>query len=146
MGLITAMNSWLFNVTDFLLGKSVIFIIILGWFLIITGLIFLLQPDKARVNLARKGAGAAKWVLTIVLIYLILFGFSLAGKAGTNLAGSIALAGAILLIWAYFYLIKKSYDFLTKKLALVPVPALKVYALVQLAVGILMVTLQRRIW
>lgn len=146
MGLITAMNSWMFNVTDFLLGKSAIFIVIFGWFLVITGLIFLLQPDKARGNLARKGAGAVKWVLTIVLIYLVLMGFSFAGKVGTNLAGSIALAAAVLLVWAYFYLIKRSHEFLTKKLALVPVLVLKVYAVLQLAVGLLMVTLHKRFW
>jgi hypothetical protein len=145
MALINAIKNWMFGVTNFLVGHSVFFIVILGWFFVITGLIFLAQPEKARKKLIGQGAGTIKWALRIAVIYLALLALSLGGKVG-GLAGSISLAAVVLLIWAYFYLIKRSTDVLTQKFALIPVPALKIYAVVQIAVGILMIMLHKRIW
>jgi len=146
MAFITAVKNWMFNATNFLIGHSVIFIVIFGWFLVITGLIFLSQPEKARIKLIREGERIIKGVLTFILIYLVLLAFSLGSKTGSGLAGSISLAVVVLLVWGYFLSIKRSVSFLTQKLALVPVPALKVYALAQVAVGVLMITLHKRIW
>jgi hypothetical protein len=146
MALITAVKNWMFNFTNFLMGHSVIFIVIFGWFLVITGLIFLAQPEKARKKLIAQGAGMIKGALTVAAIYLALLVLSLGGKVGTGLAGSISLAMVVVLVWAYFYLIKRSSEILTQKFALVPVSALKIYAIVQTAVGILMITLHKRIW
>jgi hypothetical protein len=146
MAFLTAIKNWMFGVTNFLIGHSVFFIVIFGWFLVITGFVFLAQPEKARKKLILQGAGFIKGLLTVALIYLALLSFSIGGKVGTGLAGSISLAAVVLLVWAYFYLIKRSREFLTQKLALVPVSALKMYAVVQIVVGILMATLHKRIW
>ncbi len=144
--LIASINSFFYKITNFALGKTVIFIVILGWFLVITGIIFLVQPEKARKKLVSQGLGTVAWGLRLALIYVFLLSLSLAGKINGTLSTLFVIAVLIGLIWTYFYVMKKSLKLITEKLALLSVKTLKGYALVQIIVGALMIMLHRRIW
>jgi hypothetical protein len=135
-----------YKFTNFLIGKTAFFIVFLGWFLIITGLIFLFRPEKARANLVGKGLGTIKWGLSIALVYVALLALSLAGRVSGALSAVISIGTIVGLIWLYFYLTNKSLKILTEKIALVPVHGLRIYAVVQIIIGILMIILHRRIW
>jgi hypothetical protein len=146
VALISSIKGLSYKFTNFLIGKTAFFIVILGWFFVITGLIFLFRPEKARANLVGQGMGTIKWVLYIALIYIALLVLSLAGRLGGALSGAISIGTIVGLVWLYFYLTKKSLKVLTDKIALVPVRGLRTYAIVQVIVGVLMITLHRRFW
>jgi hypothetical protein len=144
--LITYFQNLSFKLTNFLIGKTVFFIVILGWFFVITGLVFLLRPEKARTNLVGQGLGTIKWGLRIVLVYVALLALSLAGRLNASISGVISIGVVVGLIWLYFHLTKKSLKILQEKFALIPIAGLKTYAVVQIIVGVLMITLHRRFW
>jgi hypothetical protein len=125
VALINFINNLSFKFTNFLIGKTVFFIVILGWFFVITGLIFLLRPEKARADLVGQGLGTIKWGLRIALIYVALLALSLAGRLSGSLSASISIGVIVGLIWLYFHLTKKSLKVLTEKFALIPITALR---------------------
>jgi hypothetical protein len=145
-GLITFIKNLSYNLTNFLIGKAAFFIVILGWFFVIMGLIFLIRPEQARASLVKRGLGTIKWGLSFALFYVALLALSLIGRIGGGLSAFLSIGVIIALVWLYFYLTGKSLKVLREKIALVPVKGLRVYAVIQIVVGILMITLQRRIW
>ena len=112
----------------------------------ITGIIFLTQPEKARLKLISQGIGTVGWALRLAAIYIFLLALSLAGKIGGGLSTLLVIAVLVGLIWGYLYLMRKSAKLFTEKLALLPINTLKGYALIQIIVGALMIMLHRRIW
>ncbi|MBM3251745.1 MAG: hypothetical protein FJZ11_03080 [Candidatus Omnitrophica bacterium] len=144
--IISLFKRTLFKLINFLLGKTKIFIFVLGWFLVITGSIFLIQPERARNKLIMIGFGFLKWYLLIIAIYLGMMMISFSEK--TQLIGMkiSTLAAVIAVIAAYFLLKKKTYNSLTEKFAKIPIGFLKIFACIQIAVGTLMLILEKRIW
>jgi uncharacterized protein YjeT (DUF2065 family) len=125
-------------------GGLKIFIIILGWILIISGVIFLLRPEKARNKLLAKGFGIIKGLLALAALYLIMLSISLAGKAG-GVFIILSLLGALAIIAVFFKVKKKTYLQLQEQFKKIPVRFLRIYAFVQIIVGVLIVVLKRRI-
>lgn len=134
------------KLVDALLGRTKIFIIIFGWFLVATGVIMLLRPDKARKTLLGQGFGYVKWPMRILLVYLILLLLPLVFSAQAIWMQGLALAGIILSVAGFVIFKKKAYSKLSEWLYKVPIPYLKGYACLQIAVGALMLIFQRRIW
>jgi uncharacterized protein YjeT (DUF2065 family) len=125
-------------------GGLKIFIIILGWILIISGVIFLLRPEKARNKLLAKGFGIIKGLLALAAVYLIMLSISLAGKAG-GVFIILSLLGALAIIAVFFKVKKKTYLQLQEQFKKIPVRFLRIYAFIQIIVGVLIVVLKRRI-
>jgi len=146
MYMISFIKKWFFKLVNFLFGKSKIFIIILGWFLVITGAIFLLNPQKARNKLLGHGLGFLKGPLLFITIYLVMLLISLGWNTQATVLKILSLLGAIIIVKLYFSLKKKTYQKLAEKFALIPMPVLKSFAYIQIVVGGLMLILQRRIW
>ncbi len=127
-------------------GKTRIFIIILGWFLVITGLFMFFKPEKAKKTLTRQGFRIARFYITALVIFLIMFLISFGTENRGALPVIIMIAGIIILIKAYLLLKKKTLVKINTWAEKLPVKVLKIYAIVQTAVGIAMLIFQRRIW
>jgi uncharacterized protein YjeT (DUF2065 family) len=135
-----------FKLVNFIFGKTTIFVVIIGWYLVITGLLFLVKPDKARARLASSGFGIAK--LNILLICFFLWG--VLAKLSQSLSGSVqiivfwgGLVGlGVLFFWARSAA-KKKLAALAQRL---PAKTVIWFAWGQVVVGGLMVYLQRRLW
>lgn len=125
-------------------GRFKFFIVILGWILIISGIIFLLNPEKARNKLLKRGFKIIKGFLLLLAIYLIIASFSLAGKV-SGISTILSLVLAIAIIVAFFKLKKKTYLHLQEQFIKIPIRFLKVYAVIQIIIGILMIVLKHRI-
>lgn len=132
------------KVSNLIFGRFKIFIIILGWVLIISGGILLIKPEKARNNLLGQGFGIIKGLLVLAAIYLILFFISLAGKTA-GILNILSLLGVLAVIVGFFMLKKKTYLKLQEQFQKVPVNFLRIYAVIQIIIGILMVVLKRRV-
>jgi len=91
-----------------------------------------------------QGFGIIKGFLVIIVIYLVLFLISLSGKAHGVLSVLILLA-VLAVVFAFFKLKKKTFLKLQEKFKKIPVKILRIYALIQIIVGILMVLLKYRI-
>jgi hypothetical protein len=131
---------------NFLLGKTVFFITILAWFLVITGAIFLWKPERARKKLIGMGFGPVKWMLLLAVVYVagILIGWT--GKL-SGLLGIVLLVVVILgSIKVYLLFKKKLYNKFLEWFAKIPVKQLKVFAAIQILIGCLMLIFKRRIW
>lgn len=141
--LLSLIKNWFLKLINLLFGKTRIFIIILAWFLIITGALFLAQPERARKKIVGYGFGFLKWPLLSLVVYAGMFLVSLGFKKSGILIASL---GIIFIIWAYFFLKKKTYKKLEEQFAKIPIKFLKIFAVIQITVGALMLILQRRIW
>jgi hypothetical protein len=142
--LILAIGNMFSKVTNFLFGKMKIFAIILGWILIISGIIFLLKPEKARNKMLGQGFGIIKGFLVLIAIYLILFLISLAGKTHGVLSILIVLILLVVIV-AFFKLKKKTFIKLQEQFKKIPVKILRIYAVIQIIIGVLMVLLKHRV-
>jgi len=131
---------------NFLFGKTGIFITILAWFLITTGVWFLFRPERARRKLVGMGFGPVKWILLIVCIYLVTILLSLSEKLSGNLALVLVIVIIISAVRFYFILKKKLYNKLAAWFSKIPMKHLKILAIIQIAVGCIMLALKRRIW
>ena len=144
--IIAYIQKFSFKLVNFIFGKTTVFVVLIGWYLMITGILFLVNPDKAREKLAGSGFGIAK--LNILLICFFLWGLLV--KFSQSLSGTVqtavslgGLAGLILLFfWARAAAKKK----LTALAQRIPVKVLTWFAWGQVVVGGLMVYLQRRLW
>lgn len=132
------------KLSNFFFGRLKIFIIILGWILIIFGVIFLLKPEKARNKLLAQGFGIIKGLLVLAAIYLIISSISLAGRTA-GILSILCLLGAVAVIIAFLKLKKKTYLKLQEQFQKIPVNFLRIYAVIQIIIGVLMVVLKRRI-
>lgn len=135
-----------FRITNFLIGHTPFFIFIFGWFLIITGFLFLTQPEKARKKLLHQGSYVAFGAMRILIIYIALLVLGLGWKFSTTASITISLLVVILLIKLFFSLKKIIFRKFQERFALIPISTLRIYAWGQVIVGTLMLMLGRRIW
>jgi uncharacterized protein YjeT (DUF2065 family) len=135
-----------FKIINFLIGKTPLFIFILGWFLIITGLLFLTQPEQARRKMLSQGFGVVIGFVRFAAIYVALLLLGLGWRFSHILPKIISMGLVVVLIKIFFMFKKKTFKKFEEKFALIPLPALKTYAWIQVIVGTLMVMLGKRIW
>jgi uncharacterized membrane protein YuzA (DUF378 family) len=135
-----------FKLVNFIFGKTPIFVVIIGWYLVITGLLFLAKPDKARAKLVSSGFGIVK--LNILLICFFLWG--ILAKLSQALSGTVqtivffgGLAGLLMLFFWVRAAAEKKLTALANRL---PIKVIMWFAWGQVIVGGLMVYLQRRLW
>ena len=138
----TIIKNLIYKFINFIFGKTKIFITILGWFLVITGVFMLLKPERARNKLIGMGFGQIKGVILIIDIYLVSLLISLSSKIGPIMV----LAGIIAIIFSYFLLRNKVLSKIKEKFAKIPVKILKVFAGIQISIGVLMFVFLVRIW
>jgi len=137
----------LFNkIFNKLFGKAEIFIIILGWFLLITGIWMLWRPEKARKSLAGQGFGQAKFYLLLLSLFLGMLLFSFGMKTNGILAKIVMIVGLVALARAYFLFKKKAAQKISAWVEKVPIKFLKIYAVIQTIIGAAMLLLKKRIW
>jgi hypothetical protein len=129
-----------------LFGKTHIFIVLLGWFLIITGIFMLWKPEKARKSLAGRGFGLIKGYLFILAMFLGALLIAAANKLNGLLALVILIAGIVFLVKAYLFLKKKISNKIREWLQKVPIPYLRYYAVIQIAIGMAMLAFRKRIF
>ncbi len=144
--IITYIQNLSFKLVNIIFGKTTIFVVLIGWYLVITGLLFLVKPDKARTSLVGSGFGIVK--LNILLICFFLWGvFSKLSQALSGALQTIVffggLAGLIVLFFWARAAAKKKLAALAERL---PIKVLLWFAWGQVVVGGLMVYLQRRLW
>jgi uncharacterized protein YjeT (DUF2065 family) len=141
---------WLKNLVvralNFLFGKTGIFITILGWFLVVTGILFLSRPEWARNKLLSHGFGIFKSYLKLCTAYAALLLISAALNTKNTILAVACALGVLGLFAGFFFLKKKAYEKLAMQFGRIPPGALKIFAWIQIAVGALMLLLQRRIW
>jgi len=144
--IITYIQNLSFKLVNFIFGKTTIFIILIGWYLIITGLLFLAKPDKARARLAGSGFGIVK--LNILLICFFLWG--VIAKVSQKLSGGIQtlvfFGGLFALIVFFFWSRRAAKKKLIALAGQLPLKVLIWFSWAQVVVGVLMVYLQRRLW
>ncbi len=144
--LIAYIKGYSFKLATFIFGKTRIFVVIIGWYLLISGMLFLANPNKAREKLVSSGFGVVK--LNILLICFFLWGVVV--KLSQALSGTVqtivflgGLAGLLMLFfWARAAAKKK----LTALASRLPVKVLTWFAWAQVVVGGFMVYFQRRLW
>jgi len=146
MSILLYLKSLIVKVINKLFGRTRIFIIILGWFLLLTGIWMLLRPEKAKVSLAGQGFGIVKGYLLMLTLFVGMFLVSLSSKMSGVLSLLILIAGILLLVRAYFLLKKKAAHKITAWIQKVPIKYLKIYATIQTLIGALILILHRRIW
>ena len=129
-----------------LFGKTHIFIILLGWFLIITGILMFWKPEKARKSLAGRGFGLVKGYIFILAIFLGSLLISAANKFNGLLALVILICGIIFLIKGYLFLKKKISNKIQLWMQKVPLSYLRGYAVIQTAIGVAMLVFRKRIY
>jgi hypothetical protein len=146
MAIITYIQSFSFKLVNFIFGKTAVFVVLIGWYLAITGLLFLVKPDKARAKLASSGFGIVK--LNLLLVCFFLWG--VLAKWSQTLSGGIqtivffgGLAGLLLLFFWARSAAKKKLLALVDRL---PIKIIICFAWAQVVVGGLMVYFQRRLW
>ncbi len=142
MQILTLTRTYLFKLLNFILEKTKIFVIILGWFLVISGAFMLIWPERARRKLLGMGFGQIKWILLIIAFYLV----SLLSSISSNMGPNIFIVGVIAIIAAYFFFKKKTYNKIQGQFARIPIKALKVFAVIQIMLGAFMILFFRRIW
>lgn len=146
MSLFTWLKNTSFKITNFLIGQTPLFIILLGWFFVITGILFLAQPEKARKKLLGQGFGFVMGFVKIFVIYIAIVLIGITGKLSGIFAFIITIAAVILIFRLFLTVKKKTFEKFEKKFALIPLPALIAYSWIQVAVGTLMIMLHKRIW
>jgi hypothetical protein len=135
-----------FKLVNFIFGKTTIFVVIIGWYLVITGLLFLVKPDKGRAKLVSSGFGIVK--LNILLICFFLWG--VLAKLSQALSGTVQtlvfFGGLVGLIILFFWARAAAKKKLTALAERIPIKVFTWFAWGQVVVGGLMVYLQRRLW
>jgi len=142
MQIFTAIRRLLFKLFNLILGKTTIFVVILGWFLVISGAIMFIWPERARSKLVRMGFRQVKWILLIGALYLV----SLLSSISDNFGPVIFIVGIIAIIVAYLFLKKKTFSKIQEQFAKIPIKALKVFAVIQIILGFFMIFFLKRIW
>jgi hypothetical protein len=146
MGLFKGMIGFLNKVTDKLFGTTHIFIIFLGWFLTITGILMSWNPEKARQSLLGRGFGLIKGYILMLAMFLGAMLISAIHKLNGLWALVILIAGAIFLIKGYLFLKKTAAEKIDQWLKKVPLHFLRGYAVIQAIIGIVMLVFQKRIF
>lgn len=132
------------KVINLLFGKTQIFVVIVGWFLMVTGTLMLLRPEWARSKMKRQGVAVIKGYLLLALFFVVSVVFSLAGKSGRAWVWTLAIAAAVFLVWMFIAAMKKIKARMSALAASATVQALRYYALVQIVIGAVMLLLRKR--
>lgn len=132
---------WLLNKV---FGKTHIFIVILGWFLIITGLLMLWQPETARRSMANKGFSIIKAYVLVLVMFAAAWFVSEMNKRSGLLALVALIAGIVILVRGVLFFQKAAAERINAWAGKVPLKYLRLYAAVQVAVGIVMHMLRQR--
>lgn len=146
MSILLYFKSLIVKILNKLFGRTRIFILILGWFLLLTGIWMLFWPQKAKKSLAGQGFGIFKGYLLMLALFAGMLLLSLSTKVSGVLSLFILIAGLFFLIRAYFLLKKKAAQKITSWVEKVPIKYLKIYAAIQTIIGALMLIFHRRIW
>jgi hypothetical protein len=96
--------------------------------------------------MAGQGFGQVKGYLLIIALLLGSLLVSAVNKISGILSMIILIAGIFLLFKGYFLLKRKAANKINAWVLKIPIRSLKIYSVVQIAVGALMLILQRRIW
>lgn len=121
------------------------FVIFLGWFLIFTGVVFLLSPQRARRKIVRSVSRKLRWV--------ILAGIAYAGAGLWSVAwGNVGLtpkitagAGMVVMIWLFWALNRQASVRLAEWMERVPGILLRLAALAQVIIGVTMIIWRRQV-
>jgi hypothetical protein len=135
-----------YRIVDLLMGHTPFFLVILGWFLVISGILLFLQPEKARQKLLRMGFKQVKGLLFIAVVFILLTVFSWGAKLHGILALALMVFAFILAIRWYLLLKKSSFDRMAVWFQRIPIPTLKAFASIQIGLGVLLLVLKRRFW
>ena len=135
-------NAWLYKGVNFIIGKTMIFIIIFAWFLIITGGLMLLWPERDRKKISAIGFQQIKFVLFVVIFFAVTKLLAL----GDSLGLQLVVSGFIGIICLYLFLKAIMQRKVDAWMAKAPVFVLRGFAALQILIGILMLAFQKRIW
>lgn len=127
-----------------LFGRTRLLLILLGWFLIITGLLMYFRPKWARSKLTGHGFGILKGYMLIMALFAASFLLSFGSNVEGAFSKIVMIVGIIALIKAYFLLKKKLFKKVSSWTERLSEKALKNYAVVQVIIGVLMLIFQRR--
>lgn len=144
MRILLLIRHYLFRFAEIIFGRTSLFIVLLGWFLIITGALFLSNPERARNKIVGMGYGQVKGWLFFFFLCSAGFVVSLALQYAGPLGLGVAFLGCGLLVYWYLRLRKKAFMALTSWLTKVPVRSIIRFAYFQIAIGILMLYVRRR--
>ncbi|MCU0650800.1 MAG: hypothetical protein MUC52_01005 [Candidatus Omnitrophica bacterium] len=126
-------------------GNTQIFIIILSWFLIISGLLMIWKPDYARKSLAGRGFGIFKAYLVMLALFLGGFLVSAINRLNGFLALLVLIAGLLLLYKGFVFLQKTAAQKIGAWVEKIPLKYIKIYAVIQVLTGFVMQALRQRI-
>jgi len=140
------LKSLIFKLINKVFGRTAVFIIILGWFLLISGIWMFLQPERAKRSLAGRGFGFAKGCLLILALFLGMLLLSISSRMSGIVSLAILIAGVLLLVRAYILLRRKTSQKISAWVEKMPVKFLKIYAIIQAVIGTAMLLLHKRIW
>jgi len=138
--------SFLTTIFNKLFGRTTIFIVIIGWFLVFTGVWMLVSAQKARKRLAGQSFGYVKWYLRIMGLFLLMLLGSLSTKISGIFSLLVLIVGIMALVKGYLFLEKIASLKIKTWVENVPIHYLRVCALIQIVIGALMLLLHRRIW
>jgi hypothetical protein len=146
MGFIKGITGFLNKLIGKVFGKTHIFIIIFGWFLAITGVLMFWKPEKARQALAGQGFGLIKGYILVLALFLGALLVKGANKLNGLLALLVLVLGFVFLVKGYFLLKRTAAQKISQWMEKVPLAYLKVYVVIQAAIGIAMLVFRKRIY
>ena len=132
---------WLLNKV---FGRTQIFIIILSWFLVITGLLMIWKPEAARRSMAGKGFGIIKGYVLALVLFLGALLISVMSKLNGFIALVALITGIVILFKGFMYFQKAAANKINAWVEKVPLKYLRIYAAIQIVIGIGMHILRRR--
>ena len=110
---------------------------ILGWFWVVTGVIFLIWPNFLKKRLQKKSYKIIRRYLFVVGIFLSVMLISIGLKATGAISKIILVIGLIALIKAVFLIKTKAAERLVEFFLKQPLIMFRLWALVQIAIGVL---------
>lgn len=146
MALVIYIKNLFVRLLSFLFGKTWIFITVLAWFLIITGILFLFRPERARKKLMRMSFRPVRWILLLACLYVAGILIPLSHRLSGILAVILLVVIIIAALRFYLLLKKNLFNKFILWFSKIPIKQLKVFALIQVAIGIFILALKKRIW
>ncbi|MFA5388966.1 MAG: hypothetical protein WC312_04330 [Candidatus Omnitrophota bacterium] len=134
----------IFKVLNTIFGGFKIFIVLLGWFLVITGIILLSQPKRARNKMIGMSFWQVKTILFSIALTLAVFISRLTGKLSGALSLALFILCVIAIIRLYLSFKKKAHDKILAWFARMPMKYLKAFAIIQIIIGIAMIVFNKR--
>jgi len=118
------------------------FLAILAWFWIVTGLLFLINPGFLRRRLQKKSYKIVRRYLFIMLIFFAMLLIAAGAKTEGGLSKFIIIIGVILLIKGFFIIKAKAADRMIDFFMKQPIIAFRIWSGVQLIAGFLILKLR----